>query len=633
MCHLLIKKYGGFFITQSIDFPIIAESGNQIGNLFIYSESDIDVEDFEDEYKEHKIFYKNIPKGRYLNNKIPIQCIKNSNSISEIYFLEETKYSYSIKVKKEIDTNYFHPLNELNNKNKKKDEDIKEGTYKEDKIPFVFEFNTLDIENYTVYHGTINFKSFAGKTFLDILYKDKIIFSVPIEVRSKKIDYQEQYPQMIADIAEYLSGLLFRMNSPLYHSYELSELSENSPYEEYMLLEYLFRPDNLPAIFEYLSRNLYSYLEEFTERVPTTFASNIGSNELANIAAYTDSVEEINNKEDAIFCVDDTYYIPLEIDEIEHRDIIDVPENRFFKYFLEYIEEKIYDLLKNKQIKKLSSENDIKKSLISFKNDIEYFLSQKYFKDISRLDYLPLNSQVLQKKEGYREILQYFLMFELGLKIDCSAITDDFKGYEKKLYDLYEYWCYFQLANILEDLLGFNFSITDFVKISNNQFTLNLKGKISKKVKVRDKELKLKLIYKSTFLKSNKIYKSNSHKMEPDYTLLIEYKNMQNKTVRKFVHFDAKYRVFISKENKESFNYEDINKMHTYNDAIVNTLGSFVLYPGGEKKLFPNDNDAQVGAFPLNPNSNPNLSEKNNIKEIISKKINYFIDNEICGDE
>ncbi len=596
---------GGYFIIQSLDFPIKDENGNIIGNFNISSTSDVEIDDPIEEEN-----FQNIPKVRYLDKKTPIQYLNDSNYPINIYFLEEEKYTYFIEIYVDKIDGELNPFCELKKKYEEKCDE-------EDKIPFIFDFNTRDTKNETIYYGAINFKSFAGKSVLDIFYKGKEVVNIPIEVRSKKIDYEEQYPQMIADIAEYLSGLLFRMNSPLYHSYELSELSDNTPYEEYMLLEYLFRPDNLPSIFEYLSRNLYSYLEEFTERVPTTFASNIGSNELVNIAAYTDSVEETLNKDYAIFCVDDKYYIPLEIDEIEHRDIIDVPENRFFKYFLEYVEEKIYNLLNNKTIKELSSENDIKMNLISFKNDIEYFLSQKYFNDISRLDYLPLNSQVLQKKEGYREILQYFLMFELGLKIDCGAITDDFKGYEKKLYDLYEYWCYFQLASILEDMFGFKFSITDFVKTDEKKFTLNLKAKPSKEIVFEDKKIKLTLKYKQSFKNNDPRYESKSNKMEPDYTLIIKYGS-----VTRFVHFDAKYKISINRNNKESYNPEDINKMHTYNDAILKTLGSFVLFPGEEGESFPDENDAQVGAFPLNPN--PRSDEKRAVKKIIFDKINYF---------
>lgn len=512
-----------------------------------------------------------------------------------------------------IDKNDLRPFDYLK---KQYDEN---SSLEDNKKPFVFDFSaSYETQDKILYSGTLNFKSFSGITFIDVVYKDQeYLPKFPIDVRSKKINYQEQYPQMIADIAEYLSGLLFRMDSPLYHSYELNEPSSNSPYEDYMLLEYLFRPDNLPAIFEYLSRNLYSYLEEFTERVPTTFASNIGANELANIAAYTDSVKETQNEEESVFCVDGTHYIPLEIDEIEHRDIIDVPENRFFKYFLEYVEEMIYNLLEYDEIKRMDPSQHIKGNLLSFKNDIEYFLSQKFFNDVSTLDYLPLNSQVLQKKEGYREILEYFLMLELGLKINCDIITDEFKGFEKRLSRLYEYWCYFKLVNVIENVTQSNFSLNDFMD-ENNDFVLKLNANLSKSFIKNEKLIELRLEYQPTFISSdsgtNSIYRSESLEFEPDYTLFIKMGDEE-----KFVHFDAKYKVHRNGRYKN----EDIWKMHTYNDAIKDSLGSYILYPGSfPPALFPSERKAIVGAFPLNPE--PNSNEINEIINLVNKKIDDF---------
>lgn len=503
-----------------------------------------------------------------------------------------------------IRENQLKPFDYLKNKYGNSDAE-------DNKKPFIFDFSAPYVtQEKIIYSGTINFKSFAGTTFIDVVYNDyEYLPKFPIEIRSKKINYQEQYPQMIADIAEYLSGLLFRMDSPLYHSYELNEPFRNSPYEEYMLLEYLFRPDNLPAIFEYLSRNLYSYLEEFTQRVPTTFASNIGANELANIAAYAGSVEEIENEEDAVFSVEGTHYIPIEIDEIEHIDVIDVPENRFFKYFLEYIEEIIYKLLNHNEIKSMSSSQHIKKNLLSFKNDIDYFLSQKFFNDISRLDFLPLNSQVLQKKEGYREILGYFLMFELGLRINCDIITDEFKGFEKRLSRLYEYWCYFELVKVIENITQSNFSLNDFMD-KNNDFILKLNADLSKSFVKYGKLIELRLKYHPVFSPGNSTYESKSLEFEPDYTFFIKIDGEE-----KFVHFDAKYKVHQNGKYKT----EDIWKMHTYNDAIKGSLGSYILYPGTYSELFPHDGKSIVGAFPLNPD--PNSNEINKIMEIVDEKI------------
>ncbi len=44
--------------------------------------------------------------------------------------------------------------------------------------------------------------------------------------------------------------------------------------------------------------------------------------------------------------------------------------------------------------------------------------------------------------------------------------------------------------------------------------------------------------------------------------------------------------------------------MHTYKDAILETQGAYILYPGDEDAVFRVENDQpipSVGAFPLTP--------------------------------
>lgn len=559
--------------------------------------------------------FKNIVKETRSDNKTPIQYNFDSNSYPDILFIEEKKYDLYFKLEDEslkMDDLVIFPT--LKKQYEQSSTQRQSNQSKNEERSFTFDFTTHE----DAYSGDLNFKSFAGKTVLDIFLKgeEEPLEKILIEVKSKKLDYYKQYPMMIADIAEYLSGLLFKLNSPLYTSFESADVDDKSIYEEYMLLEYLFRPDNLPSIFEYLSRNLYSYLEEYTERVPTAFASNIGANEIANIAAYTDDVVE--DEENGIFSVDDKCFIPLEIDEIQHIDIIDVPENRFYKYFLEYIEEIILELLDMEEVKNMDPSEYVKENLLSFKNDIEYFLSQKYFNDISSLDYIPLNSQVLQKKEGYREILEYFLMFELGLRINCDIITGDIRGYEKRLSRLYEYWCYFKLVNVIEELTLSDFTLTDFTERTEDGLVLKLKGELSTSLIWDDKNVNLRLEYQPTFVSresnTRSQYRSESLQFDPDYTLFIKADDEES-----FIHFDAKYRVTES----QGYKSEDIWKMHTYNDAIKNSLGSFVLYPGDDEKLFPDNKIAHVGAFPLNPDTISDNTER--IYEIIDKKIDEFI--------
>ena len=69
----------------------------------------------------------------------------------------------------------------------------------------------------------------------------------------------------------------------------------------------------------------------------------------------------------------------------------------------------------------------------------------------------------------------------------------------------------------------------------------------------------------------------------------------------------------IYNKNDQSYKNEDVYKMHTYKDAINNTEGAYVIYPGDKdveifkekEKLIPS-----VGAFPLTPGNSKEQEEE-----------------------
>ena len=61
--------------------------------------------------------------------------------------------------------------------------------------------------------------------------------------------------------------------------------------------------------------------------------------------------------------------------------------------------------------------------------------------------------------------------------------------------------------------------------------------------------------------------------------------------------------------------------MHAYKDAIADTIGAYVLYPGEKKKLYYEDEMRlkSVGAFPLNPGRTS--ENRNELIDFIHDKI------------
>ena len=612
-------------IEQKVIIQLIDEDSNELGTLTV---SSINYRS-ENEYNSNistNISLENVPTVDEPDNVTPIQyCPGIGANFANLMFLEETEYQILFESSDgDSDFNVLCSLTEIN-----------DNHFKPLRFP-------LGDNNHYKIAGTLNFRSYVGKSFLDVRKDNINSIKIPIEVRSKKIDYFNQYSAMIADLSQHALSLIFEVNSPLYQEFDLDHRQKETYYEDFMFLEYLFREENLPSIFEYLSKNLHSQLKNMTETVPISFASNVNHNTLKNM------VSKPNNlfKSDADFKIVDKLngYLPYEIEQTKHEDIIDIPENRFFKYFLELIQNLIEKLLKNPK------KGYIEDKLLSFRDEIEYYLSNKFFNHISSMDYVPFNSQILQKKEGYREIFQYFLMLEFSFRMSWDEVNNQFKGFEKKLSELYEYWCYFKLLKVLNDLSVKKINFEDVFKINKDNWSVSIKKGVQSrknfKLDLYGHDIQVELFYNLRFSDKSR-YRSYSLAFKPDYTLLVTIGEHKH-----YIHFDAKYRSeleivdFYNKidlsddeldeeidrrdalEEKEYvFKDGDIYKMHTYKDSILKTDGSYVLYPGNKTKRFYESDRIvpSVGAFSLTP-GNDNV-EEDNLEIFIKDVLKTFLHN------
>lgn len=459
--------------------------------------------------------------------------------------------------------------------------------------------------------GFLNFKSYVGKTFLDIKTREGRE-SIPVEVKSKKINYYEDYPRMLADLSDQISSLILESDSPTFQKFVVDEYKLKTFYEDFIILEHIFEVENLPSAAEYINRNFHTRLKREVEVVPVALASNIDVEELPRILKPSNIGADGKIKN---------------LPQVYLEETPNTPENRFYKYFLESLENLILRLLEN------SPKGYIKDSLKRFLNEVQYQLSHDWLRDVGRLEHLPLNSQVLQKRDGYRDILRYFFILDLSLRFTWKELEESFKGFEKRLSQLYEYWCYFKLIKILEDITGKRVNPLEIFKIS--QWKVEIKWGCESMLKfalnMPDGSIVVNLSYNRKFA-NNTGCRSYSLPFRPDYSILVDIGECTY-----FIHFDAKYRSKIiatdfyemkkrdlEEEFQRKYKAGDIYKMHTYKDAILHSIGAYILYPGDEEVIFKEYKDEipSVGAFPLNPGNSKNEERiKKFIKTIIMKTI------------
>lgn len=560
--------------------------------------------------KIFSLHYKNECYGKlYLSNTEFNKINEETNDFNKeddiyidennrIYIFENTKYYLSFKTEKNFEEKEIF--------NNIPEEVILKETYNNK--------NEKTTKNIILSYG-----NYVGKTNIRICYKNKEIFNLVLEVRSSKMDYEADYKRMIIELSNFNNGLLYSTNSPVYQLFEMSdEQKEHMKYQYYMYLESLFSEDNLPFTYNYLIRNMNSRLESYKQNVPIQFASNI---DISNITNY---LKSDNLQRNTIYSHLPSY-VPLKVDNIKHIKTINTPENQFFKYFLELVNNIIEELFE------LFEQGYPNERLQIFKSITDGYLSNIKFKEISRLDYLPLNSQVLQKKEGYKEILEYYFKLENTYNTVWEDVNNLIKGHEKKIYDLYERWCYFQLIEIISEITGQKIEYEDVFILNTDSQIYDIQTGFNHKIHFDcpnkfNKPLTIELWYNKQFngCKNEEKFSSYSINLRPDYTILIEYENSF-----KLIHFDAKYKkVLFDDEEDVNKNIDhtqaDIAKMHAYYDGIRNSVGAYILYPGNNPETYYkyDNNIPTVGSFSLIPN---NKSNKRNLKEKLENIIEETI--------
>ncbi len=630
-------------IEQNVVIELFDQNEQSIGKLIINAIMPFYSNNAEDETKFKNFVtktmeLKNIPKVEDPDNKTPIQYNqkKDLNSGARIMLLEETGYQVMFKLNENMKV-----LKEINIFPTIKREDEKSVSFEQIRIKD-------EKDNRTV-SGILNFHGYVGKSFFDIMLDGKRSKPHPFEVRSKKIGYEDQYPSMIGDLSKAASGLIFEFSSPLYQWYDFGDKSRDTLYQDFMFLEYLFRPNNLPHALDIIRKNIYNRLETYKEEVPVSLVSSISPEGLIEMVSSPNNL--IKKEEPPLnWPLEMKNYIPIVMIQQCSKENIDTPENRLVKAFLHSLDMLIIKLKRStrylNEVKPGMGYIDSK--LIEYCQIIHEYISEDWLVDIGQLEYIPSNSQILQKREGYREIFQFFLNFEFAFRLHWLEVEENIKGYNQKLNQLYEYWCFFKIIKAISRITNEQIFFEDLFETTNNKWNIQLKrgnkSKINFTLNINGKNINLSVMYNRLFSKNTK-NRSYSLPFKPDYTIYIKYGDRES-----FLHFDAKYRSegeildfyekigsyldidnysdLLNKDNIaqkiideekladdldteeqicRSYKAGDIYKMHTYRDAILKTEGAYILYPGDIQKIFfmdENETIPSVGAFPLTPGKN-----------------------------
>lgn len=155
---------------------------------------------------------------------------------------------------------------------------------------------------------------------------------------------------------------------------------------------------------------------------------------------------------------------------------------------------------------------------------VRFLHADPLFADVSELTIFPASSQVLLKRDGYRECLQIYRL----LHIARTPIFDRFQDAidNQRIDQLYKFWCFFRLAEMLAEILG-NGQRPHFSTLESDEDGLrhDLSANLGNGYR---------LVYNRTFSRGDGSGHSYSVRLRPDFSLM--------KDGQLLVVFDAKFR-------------------------------------------------------------------------------------------
>jgi predicted component of viral defense system (DUF524 family) len=477
--------------------------------------------------------------------------------------------------------------------------------------------------------GTFSVVNHLGRAAFKLTCPDgRVVLDLVLEIISRKLNFDEEYRRMTEDIAVFCEQLLLSWNSPTALTFSSNPKERKRLLlEQYLFLSHYLTDERIGRVVEAIERFPHSELRREQEWKPPGMSrsSDFLSDPCRMLRDWRRGA-------------DGGRPVPGQVLDVRKVDSFDTEPNRFVKFALEAFRRLCLDV---EQL--TGSGTTIGEEARRMRMTMDGLLGRGFFRSLSRMTRLPLDNQTLQKREGYRELLRAWILTGAASSLNWEGNRDCYDGTTRDVATLYEYWIFIQMHRILKDIPHMEKcegkgDPEDFVKESKGQLQIQLEA--GKKTWSRflwkgagSVVLRIDLYYERTFTTTPDVRASGSYSRQfrPDYSLAIypaEFEKEEEALKAGKVahlHFDAKYRaeslaqVFgqaevtgddLQEEKREgkslsTYKRGDLLKMHTYNDALRHTIGSYVLYPGDsgtpEKRPRFHEIAPGVGAYALKP--------------------------------
>jgi|GEM_PF-1894474 len=458
--------------------------------------------------------------------------------------------------------------------------------------------------------GSFSLEQAVGYTDLKILDgRGRPVFVLETEVFPQKLNYKEDFHDMISDISDILYNLAFDYLKKTYGFTIPRQAYHQSLTEWLAILKVLF--DSLERSIDLIRKNPSSKVCSDDKLKPVGQLRRADHSSVKWIRKNPRYLTKSHESTGIILAQG------ISISQLpDQRKYLsyDTHANRFVKWAIRQIIQRLDEI--GSLLKRLNSKRTTREleSLSNYKRRLSSRLRDVVFSDLQPFDQLRQFSTVVSMAPGYRDFYHRFLMLQKGLYLHEH---DVFRLDYKHTATLYEYWCFLKLVKTLQQQPAYKLSTQDLIQVEHNRLRFRLqKGKASCIRFKNDKGDRIELSY-------NRKFSSDTFTQIPD-NLLEFYKAGYREPFRMIL--DAKYRFdqgnahYPGSTVKHGPPLDAIAQLHRYRDAILfsdkyktsiqtsasKAFGGVILFPfpGPESHFtlhpfFKSIQEVNIGAIPL----------------------------------
>lgn len=498
---------------------------------------------------------------------------------------------------------------------------------------------------------------------------DDPLLLLPLEFVSRKLDFDREYKALTEDVADFCEQLLLEWDAPTSLRFSSDpEEKRRLLLEQFLFLRSFLTDVRLGSLLEAIGRNPHSKLVKEYEWRPVGAARS--SEYLSDPMRMLRSWHPIGGGRS-----------PGEVLDVRKEDTHDTPPNRFIKFALMSFRQLCAEVVEKFGAK--DKESSAAAEARELMKGVDALLARRFFREVGMMRRLPLDNQTLQKREGYREVLRAWILTEAAASLNWAGNEECYDGSTRDVATLYEYWIFIKLHEVLKEIPGLvaddgkpvdDLKAEEFIHEEEGQLIIRLKRgqrSLSRFIWTDDKgnALRVHLNYERTFSEAAEATESGSYsrRFRPDYTLTLFPAKFANEQAAEkqgqvaHLHFDSKYRAdkitqlfgekaaddeeeeTLAAEKEEAkvlstYQRGDLLKMHTYNDALRHTIGSYVLYPGdgGEPEKIAKFHEIApgVGALVMKPGNQDCLNSLGGfIADVLRHQVDRFTQYRYLSDE